>query len=130
GADAADASGNNNTGTLVNSPAWFAPGRIGVSALSFVDTNQQSVTVGNSASLNMTAGITLAAWINANDWNGNRRILQKGNSDNQYRFLAENGSFKFHLNGVGTLASALPPTNTWMHVAATWNGSTMIIYTN
>src|SRR5207248_10131144 len=51
GTTAADSSGNNNTGTLVNSPTWFSPGRIGVSALSFVDTNQQSVTVGNSASL-------------------------------------------------------------------------------
>ena len=29
------------------------------------------------------------------DWNGNRRILQKGASDNQYRLLAENGVLKF-----------------------------------
>src|SRR5437016_781072 len=84
----------------------------------------------NSASLNMTAGITISDWINASDWSGNRRIMQKGNSDNQYRFLAENDVFKFHLNGVGTLTAALPPSNVWMYVAGTWNGSTMIIYTN
>src|SRR5262249_29141312 len=104
--------------------------RIGASDLSFIATNQQSVTVANAASLNMTGGITIGAWINAADWSGNRRIVQKGNSDNQYRFLAENGVFKFHLSGVGTLTAALPPSNVWMYVAGTWNGSTLIIYTN
>jgi cellulose 1,4-beta-cellobiosidase len=78
----------------------------------------------------MTAGITITAWINAVDWAGNRRILQKGNTDNQYRFLCENNVLKFHLNGVNTLTGALPPTNAWVHVAATWDGSTMVIYTN
>src|SRR5262249_14955607 len=90
GTTAGDSSGHNNNGTLVNSPTWVTPGRIGTAALSFTDTNQQSVTVPNSATLNMTAGITMAAWINTLDWSGNRRIMQKGNADNQYRFLAEN----------------------------------------
>jgi fibronectin type 3 domain-containing protein len=130
GTTAADSSPNNNTGTLVNTPAWVAPGRIGPSALSFIATNQQSVTVANSASLNLTAGITIGAWINAADWSGNRRIVQKGNSDNQYRFLAENGLFKLNLNGVGTLTATLPPSNVWVYVVGTWNGSTLILYTN
>jgi fibronectin type 3 domain-containing protein len=130
GSTAADSSGNANTGTLVNSPTWSVPGRIGASALSVVDTNLQYVTVANAASLDMTAGITIAAWINPTDWASNRRILQKGNSDNQYRFLAENGVLKFHLNGVNTLTCALPPTNVWSHIAATYNGSTMVIYIN
>jgi fibronectin type 3 domain-containing protein len=130
GTSAADSSGNNNTGTLVNGPTWVAPGRIGTAELWFVATNLQAVTAASSASLNMTAGITIAAWINATDWAGNRRIVQKGNSDNQYRLLAENSVLKFHLNGVGTLTGSLPPTNVWIHVAATWNGSTMILYTN
>src|SRR5439155_225852 len=62
GTTAADASGNSNTGTLVNSPSWSIPGRIGASALSFTDTSLQAVTVANAATLNMTAGITIAAW--------------------------------------------------------------------
>lgn len=130
GTNAADSTANNNIGTLVNGPVWITPGRIGNSALAFTATNLQAVTVSNASSLDMTAGITITAWINATDWGGNRRILQKGNSDNQYRFLAENGVFKFHLNGVNTLTAALPATNVWVHVAATWNGSTMTIYTN
>jgi fibronectin type 3 domain-containing protein len=130
GTTAVDSSGNNNTGTLLNSPTWVLPGRIGAAELSFNATNLQSVTANNSASLNMSSAITIAAWINPIDWNGNRRIVQKGNSDNQYRFLAEGGVLKFHLNGVGTLSTPLPTSNLWTHVAATWNGSTMLIYTN
>src|SRR5579871_1252551 len=78
----------------------------------------------------MTAGMTISAWINVTDWGGNRRILQKGNSDNQYRLLAENGVLKFQLSGVNVLTAALPNTNVWVHVAGTWDGSTMSLYTN
>ena len=130
GTSTADSSGNNNTGTLVNAPTWVLPGRIGSAALAFDATNQQYVTVANAGSLNPSSAITLAAWVNAADWGGNRRILQKGNSDNQYRFLAENGVLKFHLNGVNTVTAPLPPTNVWIYLAATWNGATMTIYTN
>jgi hypothetical protein len=99
--------------------------------LQFAAASQEYITVANSSSLNsLVRAITLAAWVNATDWNGNRRILQKGNSDNQYRLLAENGLLKFHLNGVDTLTAPLPPTGTWIHIAATWDGSTMIIFTN
>ncbi len=130
GTTTADSSGNNNTGTLTNGPTWVTPGKVGAAALAFNAANLQAVNVNNSASLNVTSGITIASWINVTNWGGNRRILQKGNSDNQYRLLAENGVFKFDLSGVGTLTNALPATNTWIHIAATWNGSTMIIYTN
>jgi hypothetical protein len=130
GASAVDSSGNNNTGTLVNGPMRVA-GKLGSGALQFTATSQQYVTIANSSSLNSPSrAITLAAWINATDWSGNRRILQKGNSDNQYRLLAEGGALKFHLSGVDTLTAPLPPTATWVHVTATWDGSTMIIYTN
>src|SRR5207302_8068170 len=75
GTTAMDSSGSGNTGTLVNSPTWIAPGRIGTSCLYF-DTNLlQSVTANNAASLNMTAGITLSAWARATYWNGNRPLL-------------------------------------------------------
>jgi transcriptional regulator CtsR len=130
GTTTADASGNNNVGTLSNGPGWVSPGRVGTAALRFNDANQQSVSVASSATLNPTAGITLASWIYATNWNGNRRILQKGDSDNQYRLLAENGEFKFHLNGVGTLTTTLPASGAWVHIAATWNGANMVLYFN
>lgn len=131
GSSTADSSGNGNTGTLVNTPTWVTPGRLGPAALQFSGASQESVTANSSTSLNSpVSAITISAWVNATDWSGNRRILQKGNSDNQYRLLAENSLLKFHLNGVDTLTATLPPTGTWVHIAATWDGSVMILYTN
>jgi hypothetical protein len=127
----ADASGNNNVGTLVNTPTWTSPGKIGPAALSFSSTNLESVTAINSSSLNSPVkAISLSAWIYAANWSGNRRIIQKGNADNQYRLLAEFGFFKFHLTGVDSLTAPLPPIGVWVHIAATWDGSIMKLYTN
>jgi len=131
GGTTTDTSGNGNIGSLLNTPTWVTPGRLGAAALLFSATNQESVTAVSSASLNSpTKAITISAWINVIDWSGNRRIVQKGNSDDQYRLLAENGLMKFHLSGVDALTAPLPPTGTWVHIAATWDGWTMALYTN
>jgi hypothetical protein len=131
GTTAADSSGNNNTGTLNNSPARIIPGKVGPAALAFNAASSQWVTAASSASLNSPLNaITIAAWIYPNDWSGNRRILQKGNSDNQYRLLAENGVLKFHLSGAGELTAPLPPVVVWTHLAAVWDGGVMTLYTN
>jgi hypothetical protein len=130
GTTAADASGLGNPGTLVNSPGWAAPGKVGAAALSFTAASLQAVSVPNATALNSTTGLTISVWLNPTDWSGNRRLVQKGNSDNQYRLLVESGVLKFHLSGVGTLTAALPPVAVWTHVAATWNGATLVIYTN
>jgi fibronectin type 3 domain-containing protein len=130
GTTAVDSSGNNNTGTLVNSPTWVAPGKVGPADLLFTAANTQLVSVSDAASLDPTNGLTISAWVNAGNWSGNRRILQKGDGDNQYRLLAEGGVLKFDLSGVGTLTTTLPTAGTWVHVAGTWNGSTMVIYFN
>ena len=74
--------------------------------------------------------ISVMAWVYPFDWNGNRRIVQKGNNDNQYRLLAENGELVWHLNGAGRLETALPPANTWSHIAGTYDGAEMRIYVN
>ncbi|MCR4335454.1 MAG: PKD domain-containing protein [archaeon] len=74
--------------------------------------------------------MTISAWINMSDFSTNRRIMQKGDSDNQYRLLAEYGLLKFHLNGVanGTLTASLPSTGTWHHIAGTYDGSVIRLY--
>ena len=105
GTTTADSSGNNNVGSLVNGAA-FGQGLIARYAMSFADTAY--VQVDNASVLNPTSAISVSAWINATDWNGNRRVVQKGNSDNQYRLLAEGGVFKFHVAGRGTAQAALP----------------------
>lgn len=76
----------------------------------------------------LTWSISIAGWFNAADWDGNRRILQKGGSDNQYRLLAENGQLVFDLSGVGRLEGPLPAAQQWHHVAATYDGMMMRLY--
>ena len=95
-------------------------------ALGYVEIDPNSYEPGTN--LDQEWAITIAAWFNALDWEGNHRILQKGGSDNQYRLLAEWDQFKFDLDGVGTLASPLPTTGVWHHVAATYDHSTMKIF--
>ncbi|MEK7952316.1 LamG-like jellyroll fold domain-containing protein [Luteolibacter soli] len=129
GTNAADSSGAGLSGTLTTPlPQWQASGgRLG-GALLFTGQSGQSVTVANTASLNPTTAISVSAWVNATAWSGNNRILQKGNTDNQYRLLAENSKFVWDISGVGRLETALPPVNQWVHVASTYDGDRMVLY--
>lgn len=75
GTTAADASGNNNAGTLSNGPVWAA-GKVG-GALTFDGVDDQ-VNVPHAASLNPGAGsLTLAAWIKTSSA-GNMVVFAKG----------------------------------------------------
>ena len=125
GTSAADSSGNGANGTVAGA-ATFVAGKTG-NALN-LNGSSQYATVTSAASLNPTAAITLSAWINATDWSGNRRILQKGLTDNQYRLLAENGLLKFDLKGVGSITAALPTTNAWHLITGTYDGAKMTLY--
>ncbi len=135
----------NNVGTLGtgaqgtgNGPDWTtdpADRKFGTSSLRFDATASQRdmVVVQDEASLNPTTQISFSAWINATDWNGNRRVLQKsqGNSDTQYRFLAENGEFHFRLEPAGapgSLTAPLPPVGQWVHVVGQYDGSAMELF--
>ena len=60
GTSAADASGNGNTGAI-GGAAWIPTGKFG-NALSFNGTSAR-VTVNDSASLDLTAAMTLEAWV-------------------------------------------------------------------
>ncbi len=128
GTTAADATGSGRTGTLnAPLPQWETNGRLG-GALRFTGVVNQSVTVANAATLNPTTGISITTWVNAQSWNGNNRILQKGNTDNQYRLLAEAGEFVWDIAGVGRLEIPPLPVNQWVHVAATYDGDRMALY--
>jgi hypothetical protein len=128
GTRASDASGNNNNGTFMGGVTWDT-GRFGSGVR--INGTDGVVVVPNSASLNPTAALSISAWINVDTWDGgNRRIVQKGDNDNQYRFLEEGGVLKFDLFGVtnGTLTTTLPSTGVWHQVVGTYDGSTMKIY--
>jgi len=137
GATVADTSGNNNTGTLGSTVTRSTQGRFG-GALVF--SGDSYVTIPNSASLALTAGMTLEAWVFPTASTGLEAALMKeqpgglvyalytsssssrpmvyfntGPSTNRHRYLS----------GPGAL-----PLNTWSHLAATYDGATLRLYIN
>ncbi|NMC81348.1 MAG: LamG domain-containing protein, partial [Armatimonadetes bacterium] len=68
--------------------------------------------------------------IRPTSWDGNKRIMQKGREDNQFRLTASEGKFLFELSGVGSVECPLPALNTWHHVAAVYDGASMRLYLN
>src|SRR5581483_2755498 len=69
-----DLSGNGNNGTIQNAK-WSKGGKYG-GALSFNGSNSW-VTIANSASLHLTTGVTLEAWIDPASISGWRVIMDK-----------------------------------------------------
>jgi thiol-disulfide isomerase/thioredoxin len=133
GMAAADSSGKGNTGVLLGfSDEDRASGHSG-RALAFESSRRTTVMVRNSEFLNPREQITVAAWVKASDWTGNRRILQKGVSDNQYRLTAEGGELKFEVAtqaGRFTAAGPLPAKDAWAHVAGTYDGKKVRLLVN
>jgi hypothetical protein len=90
GTSAADASGNGNVGAI-GSATWSTQGKFG-SALSFNGTSAK-VTVADSASLRLTSGMTVEAWVFptavSSAW---RDVVVKGNDDYYLMATSSNAS--------------------------------------
>ena len=134
GSVAGDSSGNNNTGTVVfdasdgGTGGWIANGI--VNGALYFDGERTEVNVANSPSLNPNNGITLAAWVNADNWFNTPHVLEKGVSDNQYALLCQSNQIEFLLAGVtnGVLVANPPSAGAWHHLAGTYDGSLMSLY--
>lgn len=135
GTTVGDASGNNNTGTI-SGATWSTSGKFGKS-LSFAAGANAYVRVADTASLHLTTGMTLEAWVNSSASSGSWRtvIFKERPGGMTYSLYANNGSNRpdgqiyttAERESVGTTQLAL---NTWVHLATTYDGSALKLYVN
>ncbi|MES2352848.1 MAG: LamG-like jellyroll fold domain-containing protein [Pseudomonadota bacterium] len=133
GTTASDRSGHSNTGTV--SGATWVNGRFG-KALSFNGTNSR-VNINDSASLDLSAGMTIEAWVYPTaTMSGWRDIVMKERGSGVSYYLYANSDKNQPANGVFTSAedtlygSTQIPVNAWTHLTATYDGNTQRLYVN
>jgi fibronectin type 3 domain-containing protein len=133
GTTVTDSSGNGNNGTITNA-TWSTSGEYG-DALSFNGTSAL-VTIPNSASLQLSSGMTLEAWVNPTTVNSNwRDVIYKAN-DNFYLEATSTSSSHPDAGVIagGTYADAFGPAaltaGAWSFLTETYDGSTLRLYVN
>ena len=107
-------------------------------AIRITEEGPDCVNVPASDELKITGEITMAAWINQDDWNTDAQWFDKnchnGGEHSSYGIGAFNGGKNFNMFlGTGNSRPTLSQphaldTKKWQHVVGTYDGSTMKVY--
>src|ERR1051326_7930384 len=133
GATVTDSSGLGNNGTISNA-RWTSNGKYG-SGLAFNGTSAL-VTIPDSASLHLTTGMTLEAWVNPTVVNSSwRDVIYKGNDRYFLEATSTNssrpgGGGTWGATGVVIYGTAALTANAWAHLALTYDGTNLRLYVN
>ncbi|MFI7638897.1 LamG-like jellyroll fold domain-containing protein [Nonomuraea sp. NPDC049400] len=135
GTSVADSSGQNNAGT--GSSTTWANGKYG-KALSF-NGSSSWITVQDAASLRLTTGMTLSAWVNPATVANWSSVVAKELSAGgvSYTMYAANGSsapsgwVQTDPASHSTVTGISPlPVNTWSHLALTYDSAALRLFVN
>ncbi len=130
GTVAHDSSGNGNNGVITGA-TWSTSGRL-TNALQFNGSGW--VTVPDSSSLDLTAGLTLEAWVNAatlGDWQA--VIVKEQSQDLCYGLFADNAwpAANLFIGAEQVIyGNQNVPFNVWTHLAVTYDGANENLYLN
>ncbi len=133
GATITDTTANHHIGTLTGA-TWTPFGKYGA-GLVFDGVNDW-VTIPDAASLDLTNGATLMAWVYPTALSDYRTILMKETVGGAAYYLYSGpGNLAMGGGGFGGAYSEISggaalPLNTWTHIAMTFNGTTFRVYRN
>src|SRR3989442_1171151 len=134
GTTVADASGTGNAGS-VSTTSWSSAGHFG-GALSFNGTSSL-VTIPDSASLDLTTGMTLEAWVKPSALGTAWRcvLFKERPGDMNYSLYANENTGvpdgQVYIGGEhDSRGSSSLPLDTWTFLAATYDGTTVRLYAN
>lgn len=137
-----DRSGNGNTGTIQNA-TWVA-GKYGT-ALKFTGAANSLVNVPDAASLQLTNGMTIEAWVNVSTLSsldsgwiaGVAKEYRQAGNDIEYGLYVASGTNTgpgghVYINGKDTAATGTTKValNTWTFLTTTYDGATLRTYVN
>ena len=130
GTTAADSSGNNNNGTLTNSPTWTTDSAVGDHALDFTGdavNSNATVQIPDDPSLNFNNDFSIAFWYKAStaqadgtrivgSHDGSEGFNIYANADGSLNFFLDDGATTHTISAVGGFAT----DGDWHHVTATF----------